>query len=105
MPFRQDARRLRDLLRRRLTQLETRLKNAAADETITPIDLEREAKAIIALVKALHSTAEMGRAQEEMEDASQHDEERADAAIRRRLAQQLEVLCARTRPPRRGGGA
>ena len=100
-----DARRLRRLLRRRLQQLEARLKASAADEAIAPAELEREVKAIIALLKALHSAAEMERLHTQTEDAGQQHGEHADAALRARLAQQLETLCAKTGRPRRGGGA
>ncbi len=105
MITRHDARRLQELLRRRLAQLEARLKNADAEKPPAPAELEREAKAITALMKALQSAAEMERAHAQAEDAAKPDDETADAAIRCRLAQQLEALCAQTRPPRRRGGA
>ena len=105
MITRRDAHRLQDLLRRRLAQLEARLRNADAERPPAPVELEREAKAITALMKALQSAAEMERAHAQAEDAAQPDDENADATLRCRLAQQLEALCAQTRPPRRGGSA
>ena len=99
-----EAQRLRRLLQRRLKQFEDRLRGTQQDDAApAPTELEREAKALMALMKALATAAEMERnstAQQQRDDASE-----ADAALRRRLAQQLEALCAPTRPPCRGGGA
>jgi len=99
-----EAQRLRRLLQRRLKQFEARLcQSDGEDGAPPPPDLEREARALMALMKALQAAAEMERdstARQDRSDASQ-----AEDALRRRLAQQLEALCAPTGPPRRGGGA
>ena len=100
-----DASRLRRLLQRRIVQFEARLKQTTADDTDAtppPAELEREARALIALMKALQTAADM-----ETASATEADRQHADIAedaLRRRLAQQLEALCAPSRPPCRQQG-
>ena len=98
-----EAQRLRRLLRRRFAQFERRLREA---ENAAPpaAELEREARALLALMKALDSAAEMER-QAMAADEETPDPDAIDDAFRERLARRLEALCARTRPPRRGSGA
>jgi len=101
-----EAQRLRRLLQRRLKQFEAALRRMEQGEdaaTPQPVQLEREAKALMALMKALQAAAEMEEQGAERQQQSS-DAARAEDALRRRLAQQLEALCAPTGPPRRGGG-
>lgn len=103
IPKRQ-AQALRRLLQRRLAAFEQRLR-AGEENGAGPsaAELERQAKALMALMKALQAAADMEKASAA---TSRHKHEQSDdAAIRRRLARQLEALCAQTQPPRAGGGA
>ncbi len=113
-----EARRLRRLLQRRLAQFEARLALLATsergddahkrDQRPDAQQLEREARALVALMKALQAAAQLE--DESHAHAARSRERRehrqdAEAALRCRLAQQLEALCAPTGPPRRGRGA
>ena len=99
-----DARRLHRLLRRRIAQFERRLKDMGDDAPLPAAELEREARALLALMKALDNAAELERLATAADDEKQ-DPDAIDDAFRERLARRLEALCAQTRPPRRGGGA
>ena len=99
-----DARRLHRLLRRRIAQFERRLKDMGDDAPLPAAELEREARGLLALMKALDGAAELER-QARASDEEKQDPNTVDDAFRERLARRLEALCAQTRPPRRGGGA
>ncbi len=98
-----DARRLHRLLRRRIAQFERRLKDLGDDAPLPAAELEREARALLALMKALDNAAELER--QAAADDEKRDSDAIDDAFRARLARRLEALCTKTRPPRRGGGA
>ncbi len=95
-----EARRLRRLLRRRIAQFEQRLRQAE-DAAPPAAELEREARALLALMKALDSAAEMER-QADAAHEDTPDPHAFDADLRRRLARQLEALCAKTGRARPG---
>ncbi len=104
MVSKRDAQRLHRLLRRRIDQFERRLKEMGDDAPLPAAELEREARALLALMKALDNAAELER-QAAVADDEKQDADAIDDAFRTRLARRLEALCAQTRPPRRGGGA
>ncbi len=104
MVSKRDAQRLHRLLRRRIDQFERRLKEMGDDAPLPAAELEREARALLALMKALDNAAELERQAAAADDEKQ-DADAIDDAFRARLARRLEALCAQTRPPRRGGGA
>ena len=102
MVSKRDAQRLHRLLRRRIDQFERRLKEMGEAAPLPAAELEREARALLALMKALDGAAEMMR-QAAATDEESKDPDAVDADFRARLARRLEALCAQTRPPRRGG--
>jgi hypothetical protein len=104
MISKRDAQRLRRLLRRRIAQFERRLKEMDENALVPAGELEREARALLALMKALDNAAELERRAAAADDEAK-DPDSLDADFRARLARRLEALCAKTRPPRRGGGA
>lgn len=104
MISKRDARRLRRLLRARIAQFERRLQQTDDEAPLPPAELEREARALLALMKALDNAVELER-QATAADDEKRDPEAIDDAFRARLARRLEALCTQTRPPRRGGSA
>ena len=104
MISKRDARRLHRLLRRRIAQFERRLKELRDEALPSAAELEREARALLALMKALDGAAALERQAMAMDEETS-DPDAIDDAFRERLARRLEALCANTRPPRRGGGA
>ena len=93
------ARRLRQLLEDRLAAFEQALQEEGA--LADAASLEKQARAMLALMKALETAADMEAATAATGKA---DDSRRDRNLRRRLAQRLEALCADTRPPCRDGG-
>ena len=87
------ARRLRRLVEQRLRAFEE-LAEASGDE-LSAAGLERQSKALIALMKALETAAGMEAAAIPARKASP----KRDDAIRRSLAKGLEALLAENAPP------
>lgn len=92
------ARRLRRLIERRLKDFEARAEEEAG--AMTPAALERQMKALTALMKALEMAAAM-----EATAAAGKGKTRRDDAIRRSLAKRLEALLAPVSAPRPAGEA
>jgi hypothetical protein len=87
------ARRLRRLVEKRLRAFEELAKE---DGTPDAAALERQSKALTALIRALEAAAGL----EAAAAPARRRRPRHDDAIRRSLAQRLETLLAQTRPPR-----
>ena len=90
------ARRILRLIELRLDRLGRLLEGQGDD--VSAADLERQARVLTALLKALETTARMAAAAPE--ERGEKSTTRDDANIRRRLAQRLEGLLAGGGPPR-----
>ncbi len=91
------ARRLRRLVERQLKRFAATLE--AEDAALDPASVERQARALIALLKTLEAALQATPP----EDLQK--EKRNEDRLRRRLAQRLEGLLGENGPPRPAGQA